>query len=142
METPNNVLNSQNLSVILSSLTVIAAIVAPIFTAWITSRSKLKLRRLEFTIEKTSTCISSFVKGYSELKSTSSLDPYWCFFTAAYSLIAQFPVKELQVKVTQLLTMLRKSNGQPSDETDHLFDEILIDISLYLSSEKPKKRNK
>lgn len=126
-----------DITIIIALITAAAAIIAPVVTAIINSRLALKLKKLELFEANVHSSVAELAKGYSELIDNQGyLDPYWAFHTAAYKVMAQIPNKAIQGKLTVLLTEIRKGDGKASTETNKLFDEIILDISNYLSMSK------
>lgn len=128
-----------DVAVIVSLITALAAIIAPVITAAINSKSDLTIKRMELFETNVNLSVAELAKGYSELIDNQGyLEPYWAFHTAAYKVMAQIPDEAIQRKLTVLLSQIRKNGGSATEETNKQFDAIILDISIYLA--EPKKR--
>ena len=115
-------------------ITALAAIIAPVVTASINYKLSMKLKKLEMLESNLYSSISDLAKGYSELIDNSGyLESYWAFHTSAYKVLAQIPNKSIQKQLGTLLAKIRETNGRATDETNRMFDALILEISSYLS---------
>lgn len=126
-----------DITVIVALITAIAAIVAPVITAVVNSRSALKIKKLDTLEAHVYTAISEFVRGYSELyDSVGYVGPYRAFMTAAYKTMAQIQDSAIQEQLSSLIADIRKNGGKVTEQTTEKFECITKAISNYLSTSK------
>ena len=125
-----------DVTVVVALITALAAIISPVVTAAINSRSAVKLKKLELFETNVHLAVAELAKGYSELIDGVHLAKYWAFNTAAYKVMALIPDHDIQSKLTSLLTQIRNNNGKVNEGTSKQFDAIILDISNYLAISK------
>ena len=123
-------------AVIVALITAIAAVISPVITAAINSRSAEQIKRMELFEANTYSVIAEFVKSYSELTDTDFTQPRLDFLCAAYKVMALIPDVSIQSDLSSLVTIIG-ANKRSNAESDKLFGSLMLKISSHLS---PKKR--
>lgn len=123
-----------DVTVVVALIAALSAIIAPVITAAINSRSAVRIKRMELFETNVHISVAELAKGYSELIANQGyLDPYWDFIAAAYKVMALIHDRDIQVKLNSLLAQIRENGGKVDESTTKQFDAIILDISNYLA---------
>lgn len=126
-----------NATVLVAVITAFAAIIAPVVTSVINSRTSMKLKQLELFEASVNICICDLAKSYSELADSQwNMQHYWDFVTASYKAIAQIPDYTIQANILDLLDSIRNNNGASNEDTDQHFNSIMLRVSNYLAESR------
>lgn len=148
-------MTANEITLIISSVTALTAIIAPIVSAHMSARSLERQKRIELRDPLAYEALNEFVHAYSNLNAAtdayfyirnqdafSSNANYRAFVVACHNLIPFIPDKNLQKELCEFMDMLLTAGKCSSRETDERFDYITIRIGAALasSSKRPFKR--
>lgn len=126
-----------DITVIVALITAIAAIVAPVITSVINSRSALKLKELDMLQNNVYAAVSELTDSFSKLYDcNASLPACWNFMSAAYKTMYLIHDTTMQEQLSAIIAAIRSSHGNITPDTVTAFNRIVSTISNYLRADK------
>ncbi|MBQ7001715.1 MAG: hypothetical protein IJN67_11850 [Oscillospiraceae bacterium] len=142
-------------TLVLTSLTALAAVIGPIISSIITIRSNERTKRFEIYSPQLYSAVRKFSDAYSRIPREAALktyneygktmlrekavDAYQEFSSAAYEVISFIDDSDIHDQITNLLAELEKASFA-SPEYDHRFQKVMSAIAKKLSADfSPKK---
>lgn len=117
-------------TLIVTSITAMSAIAAPIATAAINARSSVKLKRFEHVDKQLNARLNEFAEAFSNYNSNSqSISLRNAVVSAAYKLLAVSPSDPLCELIRCFLESFQTGDRSFGSETEQLFRQILIIFS-------------
>lgn len=132
---------------IISSLTTVTAIVTPAITTIYTAKSQERVKKAEMYSPRVYDALSDMAKAYSLLMRGEKLpeaesdrqpfydqaiNAYYNFSGTAYTVMALISDKNIQSKITNLITEIQEFSYFPNVLHDKLFCDLMNDITNYL----------
>lgn len=139
-------------STVISSITAMIAIAAPIITSSITIRSQERMKKNELYAPRVYDALADLSVKYSQIprRSTATdvdsakieylevLERHGEFMAACYTVMSLIPGEGIQRQIMDLLSDL-EHYPCPDDKHDKMFCRLMNDINEYLLTSKVKK---
>lgn len=153
-EVPQNDSDVSSHSLTWTSLTAIAAVLAPTVSAIMTVRSNERLKRLELQYPKAADAVENLIGLYSrqprifdlitddpeeELRHRELVDSSFAEIKRrCYEVISLVPNKKIHRQILSFLDVMRMNLGYPNTEEEKAFQELIAAISIEISPYKSK----
>lgn len=149
-------MTATEITLIISSVTAFFAIIVPVITAHISTRSAERMKQIELRDPLAFEALSEFTKSYSDLHSVPEAYSYlqskdgWeinagyrSFIKACHKLLPLVPDSSLQHELCQFMQAIL-SNGKTTNRSiDQQFDQLTIRLGAALiHSHKEIKKNR
>lgn len=146
-------MSPSDITVIMTSVTAVAAIVAPVITAIYSAKSQERMKRAELYSPRVYDALAEMSKAYSQLSRGDDITDdaesatkarkkatiaYYEFVGAAYKVMSLIPKESIQAQISQLLTELEQYSYFPSERHDELFRHLMRDITKFLQRSRKK----
>lgn len=109
-------------SIVLSSIAALAAILAPLLTAFLNNRHNLKIKNIEVFYQHKFEIYKNFSQAYGSIKFHSSLSESHNFFEISHEVML-LGNNEIRNHITLLNRMLLDAQGRCTDGSDSLFSD-------------------
>lgn len=140
-------------STVISSVTAVIAIVAPVISSIITMKSQERMKKHELYTPRVYDALAEMSLKYSQLprRSTATdrdayhveyleaLNKHQEFMASCYTVMSLIPGEGIQQQITDLLNSFEGSLS-PSGNQDKMFCLLMNDINEYLRTSKIKKK--
>lgn len=145
----NDGTNIASITLIMSSITAIAAVVSPTIGSFISSRYQRKTKEIEIKLpaayERLDNLVDAYGKlcryggdysNYPEYPYQSSPSRFRAFRIAFYQLLPLIPDREIHMRARSLISQISNGSGGSDEQTDTVFYGIIEDIALHISGGK------
>ncbi|MBE6976244.1 MAG: hypothetical protein E7439_03485 [Ruminococcaceae bacterium] len=140
-------------SAVMSSVTAVIAIVAPIISSIVAAKSQERMKRNELYAPRVYDALAQMSLRYSLLPRISTatdsdaahaeyleaLDRHSEFMASCYTVMSLVPGETIQEQITALLASFEGSLS-PDRKQDKMFCQLMNDINEYLRTSKIKKQ--
>lgn len=147
-------MTANEITLIITSATALAAIIVPTVTTYISTRSAERMKRIDLRDPRAYDALNEFVKTYSNLNATpgsySYLDTkdtwgihagYKSFVVACHNLLPFINNQALQLEICQFMQLILSNGKSTNQEIDKKFDQLTIRIgSTLVQSRKYQMR--
>lgn len=146
-----------DLPILLTSITALAAVIGPVVSTCITVRSNERLRRDELYAPKLYSAISQVIVAFHrlhrkddfityagwdlDLRTKSTYESYTNFSVSCFELMSLLPDEGIRSQLTDLLSVIGSAGFQVSPENEVAFNQIVSEISHFLSRVSSKHRH-
>ena len=143
-------MSPSDITVIMTSVTALAAIVAPVITAIYSGKTQERMKRTELYSPRVYDALADMSKAYSQLsRGTDATDDvtkvhknamivYYEFSCTAYKVMSLIPKEGIQNQISNLLTEIENYSYFPSELHDELFRQLMRDITKFLQKSRKK----
>lgn len=142
-------MNTSDLVVLLSSVTAIIAVVAPVVSTLVTVKSNERIARLKLRIPQNYEAINRMVSAYSKLQDNNKCDyladaddfqtrhrmltEYHEFMAAAYSLMTLVTNESIHQQIIELVASIKQNHYTVYVEDNEMFNKLICDITVELA---------
>ena len=125
-----------DLTITISVIVALAAIISPVLTSFINNKHQLKLKRLELEQQKYEQTVmykrnifENYLKGVSGISHYSTTKENWSYYSENYPLAFMYLPPEVQKKMSLINNLIR--NSQYQELIKHI-DELSLLINAEL----------
>lgn len=134
-----------DIALILTSITSLAAVLAPVISSSISSNASARQKELDIYAPELSQRVSAFMDAYADLCHTSdhidwedaadlpivATNRYRSFFLASHRLIPFVPDASVQAEIQNLVSVIQTGGCYASEDTDSLFSSLVVSLSPF-----------